>query len=841
MPDTSVKISLATTTDTAGIETILTGLLDIQKGLDKSSGQWSEFTKELGKKFTLPALGQQLLGSLGLDSALGIAQKAADLIVKPFKEAAESAQKIATLSEQTLAAVKARIRLHQTDEQYLASLKKEQESDERRLAELNKPKTISHQLPGFHGQAPTTRTETVERSKEEKEEAATLARNIAVRAVEIDTTQMRSDAAKAQKVADEAAAKQHAADETKRQQEEKLRADQEAAKKAKETADQTKKAEAQTAKEADAAKIKAQLDREKARDDELTKNLTASATQQSEIESNNLLTQQEKNLVLEHQLGIQRLLNDARLAEIKAERAKLGKNAPPEETAYYDNRITQLTKDINQLRTKLIGIESTPTKGEQDDKNKRDLADPSKHYQSGAEGIDASFAAQTTDIGTWGDRLNRTFTQVGQGIRNSLGTAFSDMLLKGGSFVSKLHTLWNSLVTNFAQAGAKMVADWVYQHVVMSTVRRLFHATDTALTNAEVLGHATGEGAKTTATAAGSVSRGAIRVGETIAHGVQVALRTAAHWAGEAAKTAASLLGSLARRAIHLGETIFHGVQVALRTAAHLAGEAVQTATTVAQSASRITAILAESAVYLVKAALGALSALASIPYVGPFLAVAAMAAILAQGGKLLKGHAEGGYTVDVAHDQPAGVVHGGEWVAPAWQVDHPLYGPMIANLEAARQGKPGYKWGGWIGSRLAGDFIYGGPKEFLPKFQRTFAEHYNLINGSALYGSAAAGDTPNWQWDTNTQSWVKASGDVAGAMTPPAQAPSSSSSASSGYSAAGAAGGGTAAGSGAMINVALFDDRNTSAYEQFIRDPRATQYIMSVVQANRRQLNIRV
>jgi len=54
----------------------------------------------------------------------------------------------------------------------------------------------------------------------------------------------------------------------------------------------------------------------------------------------------------------------------------------------------------------------------------------------------------------------------------------------------------------------------------------------------------------------------------------------------------------------------------------------------------------------------------------------------------------EGGFTLDVGVDQIAGVVHGGEWVAPAWMVRK--YGDLIMLLESIRQ--RGYRYGGFVG-----------------------------------------------------------------------------------------------------------------------------------------------
>jgi hypothetical protein len=49
------------------------------------------------------------------------------------------------------------------------------------------------------------------------------------------------------------------------------------------------------------------------------------------------------------------------------------------------------------------------------------------------------------------------------------------------------------------------------------------------------------------------------------------------------------------------------------------------------------------------------------------------------------KGFAEGGYTAPGTKYKPVGTVHAGEWVAPAWQVNSPTFGPLIEWLEQQR------------------------------------------------------------------------------------------------------------------------------------------------------------
>ena len=95
-----------------------------------------------------------------------------------------------------------------------------------------------------------------------------------------------------------------------------------------------------------------------------------------------------------------------------------------------------------------------------------------------------------------------------------------------------------------------------------------------------------------------------------------------------------------------------------------------------------------------------AFTALAGIPYVGPILGAIAMAAALIGGIRLVSqiGHAGGGHITGAGgptDDQVPALLSNGEWVAPAWQVNHPVYGPMIASLEAARRGSATFALGG--------------------------------------------------------------------------------------------------------------------------------------------------
>ena len=99
-----------------------------------------------------------------------------------------------------------------------------------------------------------------------------------------------------------------------------------------------------------------------------------------------------------------------------------------------------------------------------------------------------------------------------------------------------------------------------------------------------------------------------------------------------------------------------------------------------------------------VVAGLNAYSAVVGIPVVGPALAPAAMAVALAMGAAqvaLIKkqqqaseaqGYSQGGFTKPGAVDEPAGVVHAGEWVASQKLLANPVARPMIEALDYAQR-----------------------------------------------------------------------------------------------------------------------------------------------------------
>jgi len=128
------------------------------------------------------------------------------------------------------------------------------------------------------------------------------------------------------------------------------------------------------------------------------------------------------------------------------------------------------------------------------------------------------------------------------------------------------------------------------------------------------------------------------------------------HLFGETAKTGATQTGTMARTMWHNLETMAHNLGVMLRTLFHIQGETTATATTTTETGTRI-------GQHAAAAGSGAAESQASIPYVGPILAVAAMAAIVAAVLALRGGFEAGGFTGPGGRSQPAGIVHAGEYV----------------------------------------------------------------------------------------------------------------------------------------------------------------------------------
>lgn len=99
----------------------------------------------------------------------------------------------------------------------------------------------------------------------------------------------------------------------------------------------------------------------------------------------------------------------------------------------------------------------------------------------------------------------------------------------------------------------------------------------------------------------------------------------------------------------------------------------------------------------------GAIASAAAVSNVTAPIVIPAVVAAIAAGFAVVKslasanttGFAEGGYTGDGGKYEPAGIVHKGEYVVPAWQVENPIFAGKIAELEDARL--RGYATGGLV------------------------------------------------------------------------------------------------------------------------------------------------
>jgi hypothetical protein len=267
----------------------------------------------------------------------------------------------------------------------------------------------------------------------------------------------------------------------------------------------------------------------------------------------------------------------------------------------------------------------------------------------------AGATAAADQLGTTAQIAARAWGEAADSMRTSMAGALGDMIWRTGITGEAIKNLGASIAQNFVNTGAQMLADWTFKHTLMAACSSLFRTK-------EVTETAGAETAKTAATTAG----------ETARLGVKATAETA-------------------------------------KTGIVVASESAQTTAVVTNSTARSASNATEGMGWLGKAAVQAMSAMASIPYVGPILAVAAAAAVIAAGVKLLTGgFAEGGYTGTGGKYEAAGIVHKGEYVIPAWQVDRiglPNLSTALSTLSSTGALAAGYADGGLVagGSRDTG------------------------------------------------------------------------------------------------------------------------------------------
>jgi hypothetical protein len=303
-------------------------------------------------------------------------------------------------------------------------------------------------------------------------------------------------------------------------------------------------------------------------------------------------------------------------------------------------QIDALQVKIKELNAELTAIDDKRKKSEQDTADLADQGSFKSGIQSWLNEIDKqpSFGAHaaTSFKDTWTSAIN--------GVSSSISGLIMGTKTWGQTLIAIGNTAATALVENFVKLGV----EWVNTHVLMAAVSKLFHATETAdtaaNTSAQVGIHAAGETAKTSATGAQVIARGALRLAETIYHGLQVALRVGAQVLGEIAMTAASVVQSMIRRV----------------------------------------AAFLEAQPYIFLAAVKAATAVADIPIVGPILAPIAAATTFAA-LEALAVFKQGGYTGDGPTDQIAGLVHRGEVVIPAERVQQTGVGRLMQFVRSGR------------------------------------------------------------------------------------------------------------------------------------------------------------
>jgi hypothetical protein len=158
---------------------------EFEKGLQdakKSADTWAtsiskDISQKLNRTFGAGDVFKGLLQGLGIGSA----EKIADLIVTPWKMAAEHAKELYSWSERSLNAVQRLIRGRRTDEQNLAALLREQSRDEKALrGEQNAMPFLSGGILGGE-------------KREAEKRIAELDSTIKERAVETDDLQKKID------------------------------------------------------------------------------------------------------------------------------------------------------------------------------------------------------------------------------------------------------------------------------------------------------------------------------------------------------------------------------------------------------------------------------------------------------------------------------------------------------------------------------------------------------------------------------------------------------------------------------------------------------------------------
>jgi hypothetical protein len=163
-----------------------------------------------------------------------------------------------------------------------------------------------------------------------------------------------------------------------------------------------------------------------------------------------------------------------------------------------------------------------------------------------------------------------------EGMRSGLDQQIDKLLTKGETAKQFFIGVAGSIEKSMIQSFANMAADYIMQHVIMATATEAWHSMETAMqlqaTASQVGIHATGEVAKTGATAAGAGARAEIGVMETIWHAIQTGMKVAMHVAGQLAMTVATMAQAMIRHAIAFLEMQPYIILAGIEAAAAVAG-----------------------------------------------------------------------------------------------------------------------------------------------------------------------------------------------------------------------------------------------------------------------------
>lgn len=244
----------------------------------------------------------------------------------------------------------------------------------------------------------------------------------------------------------------------------------------------------------------AQLQRDIARED--------LQDQIEDVKANDLLTAQQKLVLVTALQQQQKKINDSEIAELEKLKSQV---ATISDQLELEKKIAQLKRDNNR-------IDNRPSPKEQ----------ASFSYQWGS-----MLASQSSKWTGWAQESANSFAKAWDGATNSVADGLTHLFEYGAQRGQWFRQLWNGVIGSMISSVTHLAVEWVAQHVIMTAA------------------HSAMEQSATLATAAGATERGAIRTIETVLHNTLVALRVAAHAAGEAASTAITAVQAMARAIYH--------------------------------------------------------------------------------------------------------------------------------------------------------------------------------------------------------------------------------------------------------------------------------------------------